>query len=99
MHLHSIETLPTLADSPQSARPVRVRDFMDVRIWFLVMDASARVQQAWAQWRNILPDVLEKKTVGIPLATRGDSTVDRYSHAFLDGELQVTQPMFVGCGS
>ena len=40
--------------------------------------------------------LLEKKTVGIPLAE--ETLVDRYSHA-LDGELQVTQPMFVGCGS
>lgn len=33
----------------------RVRDFMDVRIWFLVMDASARVQQAWALCGAFLP--------------------------------------------
>eukprot|EP00435_Cladocopium_sp_Y103_P034221 s1754_g8.t2 len=41
--LEILETVDPMAEGVDSAR---ARDFMDVRIWFLVMDASARVQQA-----------------------------------------------------
>lgn len=41
-----LEILETVDPTAEGVDSARVRDFMDVRIWFLVMDASARVQQA-----------------------------------------------------